>query len=204
MIDPIDLPLSKTVLQSVRESCYTPYYCEENIWQLASQFVHYGEFFAKDLTIWLMTTPERYLPMRFQSPNDPKDWLFWDYHVVLQASRIQQSPLIFDLGTTLPFPASASEYIEASFPDFSLLPDDFSIWIRSIPADHYLRSFSSDRSHMLGQGVPESQWPKLTADKGAMSVSLQDYWDCSVEIDTAPWFQLRENNDWLILLDECQ
>lgn len=201
MINPIDSPLSKTVLLSVRESCYSPYYCEENIWQLAYQLKDHGRFLAKDLTIWMMTTPERYLPMRFQSQNNPNGWIFWDYHVVLLANRIKQSPLIFDLGTALPFPVNASEYIEASFPDFSLFPDDFSIWIRSIPADHYLQSFSSDRSHMLGEGVPEPQWPKITADQSAMSVSLQHYWDCSVIIGKAPWFELRTNTDWLGLLD---
>lgn len=92
---------------------------------------------------------------------DPTTAIFWDYHVLLLEQLRPQhddaSTVVWDMDSYLPFPCPLDEYLDHAFPDeqddddqeeeasgrAQILP-----LFRVIPAEIFLKHFSSDRSHM--------------------------------------------------------
>ena len=111
---------------------YTPAYCEENIWHLASD----GRFRGLDARVVLVTGPGSHRKLWFQRRSEHVALpVHWDYHVVLLVcDDIWQ---VWDLDTTLEFPVNASTYFRKTFrgPDESCKGtsrnSDFSVSARS-------------------------------------------------------------------------
>lgn len=143
---------------------YTPYYCEENIWQLA----RHSRFNGLDAKVILITGPGSHRKLWFQRcSEDVTQPVCWDYHVVLLVrDNISQ---IWDLDTTLDFPVNAATYFRKTFrgPDESF--DNTNILFRTIDAKEYIDNFSSDRSHMrLTSGdwaAPPPSWPPIVKNE---------------------------------------
>ncbi|MFT5116210.1 MAG: hypothetical protein ACI8P9_005576 [Parasphingorhabdus sp.] len=129
---------------------YTPLYCEENIWHLASD----DRFRGLDTKVVLITGPGSHRKLWFQRCSEHAALpVHWDYHVVLLVwDDIWQ---IWDLDTTLELPVNASTYFRKTFrgPDESF--DNTSVLFRTIDAKEYIAKFSSDRSHMR---LPSGDW----------------------------------------------
>ena len=94
----------------------------------------------------------------------------WDYHVILVYIG-DDSTLIYDLDTTLPFPASFNEYCEATFGSDAQLKEGYHRKLRMVPAQKFLATFASDRRHMKrpdaeGEGwlQPPPPWPCIKTD----------------------------------------
>ena len=81
----------------------------------------------------------------------------WDYHVIL-VYIVDDSTLIYDLDTTLPFPASFNEYCEATFGSDARLKEGYHRKLRMVPAEKYLATFASDRRHMKRPDVEGEEW----------------------------------------------
>jgi hypothetical protein len=89
---------------------YTPAYCEENIWHLASD-ARFGEL---DARVVLVTGPGSHRKLWFQRCSEHVSLpVHWDYHVVLLVW--DNNWQIWDLDTTLELPVNASTYFRKTF-----------------------------------------------------------------------------------------
>ncbi|KAH0482866.1 MAG: uncharacterized protein KVP18_000404 [Porospora cf. gigantea A] len=81
----------------------------------------------------------------------------WDYHVVLVDAR---AGIVHDCGSSLGMSVPFAVYFEASFP-----PTTRDRLFNVVPGAEYIKSFSSDRSHMLdNQGnyiSPPPEWEPI-------------------------------------------
>ena len=154
---------------------YTPLFCEENIWWLAHDLVEKGAG-RETLDVVFFINPSASVLLFHQRTAKPDAPLVWDYHVVLRA-KPAGGDVIYDFDTRLPFPASTTHYMAATFGDQTSLPTHFRTWARAIPADHYLAHFYSDRSHMIGQ-IPTSAFPDYPIIQPDDSVSRTSLHAC--------------------------
>ncbi|MFT5112555.1 MAG: hypothetical protein ACI8P9_001882 [Parasphingorhabdus sp.] len=145
---------------------YTPAYCEENIWHLASD----GRFRELDARVVLVTGPGSHRKLWFQRCCEHTVLpVYWDYHVILLVWNDIWK--VWDLDTTLEFPVDAPTYFRKTFrgPDESF--NNTNVLFRTIDAREYIATFSSDRSHMrLPSGdwaAPTPSWPPIV--KGEIS-----------------------------------
>jgi hypothetical protein len=168
-----------------------PFYCEENIWKLVKQIVDSDIIPQEQMTIWLVTNPQRVVPICFQKTFKNGDWGLWDYHVVLNVDETKGKRWIIDPTSTLPSPIEISEYMQSSFLEPSILNGQLPILIRTVPASDYLHNFSSDRSHMTNRKETEPPWPCIGIGN-QHATTLQQYWDCERIIPDAPWINYQD------------
>ena len=81
----------------------------------------------------------------------------WDYHVILVYIG-DDSTTVYDLDTTLPFPANFNEYCEATFGSDAQLKECYHRKLRVVPAQRYLATFASDRRHMRKPASEGGEW----------------------------------------------
>ena len=156
---------------------YTPLFCEENIWQLASALTSQSLLNINQMWVLIITSSTRKLPLRNQQAVATSQVVIWDYHVVLQA-EFEHQRCICDFDTRLPFVSTLHDYIQGTFIEPELLPEPYQPVIRKVPASAYLQQFFSDRSHMLGQ-ISRSDfpdWPLINQNK-ASHITLMQYLD---------------------------
>jgi len=149
---------------------YTANYCEENIWQLC-QDPNLADYSKHVLFI---SNGSKNCPFYAQKSGHDNQPVWWDYHVVLLASRDGQH-FVYDFDSTLAFPSSLKDYLDNTFPfSENWLTIDLPLF-KAITAEDYINSFSSDRSHMKDMAgnwifTPPS-WGPITGDG---YLSLQD------------------------------
>ena len=156
---------------------YTPAYCEENIWHLASD----GRFRGLDARVVLVTGPGSHRKLWFQRCSEHVALpVHWDYHVILLVW--DDNWQVWDLDTTLELPVNASSYFRKTFrgPDENF--DNRNVLFRSIAAKEYIANFSSDRSHMrLPSGdwaAPPPSWPDIVTSE---SLNLMAWLDIGLD-----------------------
>ncbi|EFC40220.1 predicted protein [Naegleria gruberi] len=132
-----------------------------------------------------LSSDEKLLPMWYQ--NDTGGLIIWDYHVILvhKNSATQQST-VYDMDTRLDFPSTFESYIVNSFlltfmirnPSKRLCELMNCLKFRIVPACEFLKSFSSDRSHMINEEGEYSAkppiYPPIRADPNTV-MNLDDY-----------------------------
>lgn len=158
---------------------YTAFFCEENIWWLADRI---GQAAGRSgLEVWLLSNPDRQIAVAEQRAAAVGALLVWDYHVVLRASA-GHSDLVYDFDTRLPFPVSSATYLARAFAASDGLPAHWRAQVRVVPADDFLRHFSSDRRHMQGclPAVEFPQYPPIMSDDAP--VTLMEYVDMGRQI----------------------
>lgn len=146
---------------------YTPFFCEENIWHLASDRRELPG--GRLVVLVLGEDPARpAVAVWAQRAAGDAPCVVWDYHVVLaeQASP-GQGWEVYDLDTMLGCPVPAAQWIAASFPvEVPGLAPRF----RVLDAADYLRAFSSDRRHMRAADGAELRpfppWPAILDAEG--------------------------------------
>ena len=78
--------------------------------------------------------------------------VIWDYHVILIYNNTDNdnddSTIVFDYDTILPFPCSFDDYQENVLRRYDYINRKYDSKFRVIMAEEYLRTFSSDRSRM--------------------------------------------------------
>ena len=130
---------------------YVAYYCEENVWRLLARRELAG------LPAWalVISSPGRDFILRRQRAGRPVDGLVrWDYHVLALVDDRTEGLAVLDLDTDLPFPCPAARYVAETFPAGPRQARSVP-YIRMIPAEDYLASLVSDRSHMRR---PDGSW----------------------------------------------
>jgi len=138
---------------------YCPYFCEENIWHLCTDdrvTRNREPIPVEDRRVVFISSARGRVAMRKQRAGGLQPVL-WDYHVVLLAGG-----KVWDLDTTLGFPVDLAAWVKDSFVP---LRSDFAPRFRVVDASTYLRTFGSDRSHMIGpDGAPLKPfppWPRI-------------------------------------------
>ena len=140
---------------------YQPFYCEENIWRLC----RLNPFDGEEVYAAVISNHDRACPLWNQracpSPSRP---IFWDYHVVAIECGAAETR-VWDLDSRLDAPVPIDLWWRATFPLLERLDAAFSPFFRVVSRDAYLATFSSDRSHMLGEGgeykKPPPEWEPI-------------------------------------------
>jgi len=144
---------------------YTPFYCEENVWQLAKKMSETKNGSSLHGFVLFFVGAHSYIAMKNQVAFKADLFGFWDYHVVLFDA---DSKLIFDRDSSLGCPFSAESYFTQTFPRQDALAPEVRTTVRSVPIDEYLKRFSSDRSHMLDESGNAIEtfpsWPAIVAE----------------------------------------
>ncbi|ETO23247.1 hypothetical protein RFI_13936, partial [Reticulomyxa filosa] len=90
-----------------------------------------------------------------KSSSNSLNPIIWDYHVIglyLHPSNWSES-VILDVDSRLSFPCKVGTFVEGSFQpqlvESQPIPKKWKHQFRCIPAQQYLNTFYSDRSHML-------------------------------------------------------
>ncbi|KAG9478682.1 protein N-terminal glutamine amidohydrolase isoform X1 [Eleutherodactylus coqui] len=165
------------VLPGRDDCCYTSCYCEENVWKLCESIRdrtphHLEEFYAI-----FLSNENRMIPIWKQQCGKSEDPVIWDYHVILLHDCGDGQRFIYDLDTVLPFPCPCDTYIKEALRSDHNIHKDFRRKLRLIPADEYLRTFASDRSHMKDANndwrKPPPSYPCIKTPE--FSMNLDDF-----------------------------
>jgi protein N-terminal glutamine amidohydrolase len=109
-----------------------------------------------------VSNPSQSVCFFYQRANaDPTTPVFWDYHVLLFAHDTTTHTVnVLDIDSFLPCPCPMEEYLQHAFPDATEVDpaqlEQISPLFRVVPAQKFLRHFSSDRSHMWD--AARQQW----------------------------------------------
>uniref|UniRef100_A0A1B6G201 Protein N-terminal glutamine amidohydrolase n=1 Tax=Cuerna arida TaxID=1464854 RepID=A0A1B6G201_9HEMI len=148
-----------------KEDCvYTPHYCEENIWMLAKKIQERNPEKLKFCYPVFISNENNHIPLWRQRVGKDEDGLVvWDYHVIMVYYN-EEASWVYDFDTQLKFPTPFSEYSKETFKSDEIVNPSFHRFFRVIPAESYLKFFSSDRSHMKRNGLwikPPPEYPPL-------------------------------------------
>ncbi|KAK9664349.1 hypothetical protein RND81_14G035400 [Saponaria officinalis] len=143
----------------IGEFDHTPFYCEENVYNLCKKLSSAGiaDAQASDLFVVFISNDNKQIPLWHQKASHRADGvILWDYHVIcVQKQSNTEAPLVWDLDSTLAFPSSLSSYVADTFrPSFQLF-SEYNRFCRVVHAPIFLRCFASDRRHMKD---PNGDW----------------------------------------------
>ncbi|XP_073446391.1 protein N-terminal glutamine amidohydrolase isoform X1 [Dendrobates tinctorius] len=114
------------------------------------------------------------IPIWKQKCGRGEDPVIWDYHVILLYDGSDGRRVIYDLDTVLPFPCPCDTYIKEALHSDDIIHKDFRRKLRVIPADEYLKTFASDRSHMKDANnewrKPPPPYPCIKTSESSMNL----------------------------------
>lgn len=153
---------------------YTPNYCEENIWQLCQ----HPDLKDAQRRVLFISSLSRNSPLHFQKSAQGEMPVWWDYHVILLASKDGHHS-IYDFDTTLPFPSEAEQYLKSTFQEVPMMKADDRPLFKIIESDDYITGFHSDRQHMKDQEgnwiFEPPSWPLILSEGALRLESLMDF-----------------------------
>ena len=157
------------------EYAYQAFYCEENIWQfLKTRAVQRP---SNDAAVFI-TNEDQHVALAQQQQGDEQGIVIWDYHVI--AITYDPSPLIWDFDSRLPFPCSATDWLQQTFAAFKGAPKIYHPIFKVCKAHLFLGEFQSDRRHMrdeLNRWLkPPPEWPNI-----GRGHNLDDWLDLSCD-----------------------
>ncbi|KAL8624670.1 hypothetical protein ACOMHN_038216 [Nucella lapillus] len=133
-----------------REDCvYTCCYCEENVWKLCEHMKNHHEAEVRNCFVVFISNTDKRIPVWYQrSSKRPDRLIIWDYHVVVVYKDPERS-WVYDFDTELPFPCRLDKYNALAIRDDCILKPEFRRSFRVVTGEEYLKTFASDRSHMV-------------------------------------------------------
>lgn len=145
---------------------YAPYYCEENAYKTAALLAEgrlaAGAFRNYEVLVVVATNEARACAHFMQKSAPVGQAALWDYHVFAAACGPRGCE-VWDPSSRQECPVPAPRYLEATYP--AGVPERYLPRFRAIPAELYLRRFSSDRRHMRsadgGWLQPPPRWPAI-------------------------------------------
>lgn len=144
-----------------RDILYQPFYCEENAFHLCGHAALAGR---RRHAVVISGAHGGFAMWHQRAARAPGAPLFWDYHVVVLAEDPWE---VWDLDTTLGLPLPALDYLRRCFR--AGLPPELAPIFRVVPADVFVATLASDRSHMRrpdGRFTrPPPPWPPVSADE---------------------------------------
>jgi len=159
---------------------YTPFYCEENIWHLGQN----PRFAELETKIVFISNKTNSCILWGQKAGKGVDGLvLWDYHVILLCKEREWQ--VWDLDTNFEIPSELSYYLRKTFKtDEVKLAVDYAPVFRVIDTKEFVRTFSSDRSHMKkpdGTWIASPpEWPVVGEGKESNLISLINVEDKSI------------------------
>ena len=151
---------------------YQPFWCEENIWQLAGA----PEVGPGERVVLVITGAGDEVACWQQRTAPVGKPVCWDYHVVLAVR--QQNWVVWDLDTRLGCPVPAEQWLRGTFPSPAAVPALFQPRFGWFPAEMWRSAFTSDRGHMrTGNGGWQQEpppWPAITGLKEGERLLLAD------------------------------
>lgn len=130
---------------------------EENVWKLCEQIKNEKKEILNEHFAVFVSNEKRQVPLWMQkSAKDPLAPVVWDYHVIL-LRQVEGRCLVYDLDSILPFPCPFEQYSQQAVQNDKQLKKKFHRKFRVVPAEVFLRTFASDRSHMK---TPNGEWIK--------------------------------------------
>jgi hypothetical protein len=129
--------------------------------------------------------------------------IIWDYHVILLV--FQKAWKVWDLDSQLGLGLDAHEYLLRTFPDEKSNDEKYAPRFRLVQSVEFVRSFSSDRSHMLDANkqwiAPPPAWPPIFQDGRYTFAYFTD-----MRARTSDTISLTELKQWLsqTSANECQ
>ncbi|GAA5840432.1 hypothetical protein JCM11251_006558 [Rhodosporidiobolus azoricus] len=143
---------------------YTPFYCEENVYQLAS-FLSSSDGaqprFTRLYAVFISNLSRRALLFQQKASRAGAEqgcYVIWDYHVVAvgvldAAIGEKERVVVLDRDSRLGDELDLTDYVLHTFrPDLfaeDILDPSLQSRLRVVPAADFLVNFASDRSHML-------------------------------------------------------
>ena len=155
---------------------YTPFYCEENVWQLCQ----HPQLARLEKRVVFISNQSRSCPFWSQRASaDATTPVTWDYHVILICKTGNDGSWeVWDLDTTLGMPVEVEHYIDQTFRHVGMFETPYHPLFKVLDAEAYVRTLSSDRSHMLdadGRWLePPPDWPEI---KQAATTNLMNFID---------------------------
>lgn len=152
----------------LRRAPYQPFYCEENVWQLAREAQARGVHPAYAVFV---SNADRTVAMWAQRAGSP---VVWDYHVVLGVDS-DDGMRVWDFDSKVGFDVPLRDWLAASFPHAGTIAPSLAPQFRLVDVPTFLAEFRTDRRHMLDHGEwrhPPPPWPPL-----ATTSNLWDYVD---------------------------
>ncbi|GAO51742.1 hypothetical protein G7K_5835-t1 [Saitoella complicata NRRL Y-17804] len=150
---------------------YTPFYCEENVYNLARTIAEKNPAEINSIYVVFLSNSQQTVPVWFMRLNEDRSGypVIWDYHVFL-VYKTTSGSYVYDFDTTLPFPTLFEAHYEATFAPEVELPERFHRLFRIIPAVEYLKHFASDRSHMFVTAYTEGHRP-IATEEGEVEIT---------------------------------
>jgi hypothetical protein len=152
----------------------TPYYCEENVWQLC---VDPGVEGAPRAVLVISNATRTVAVACQRAAPQPDVPVVWDYHVVL-AARGALGWAIWDLDSTLGMPVPLSTYLRASLGWPPGFPSPYAARVRVVEAGCYRDTLATDRSHMRDRSgryhAPPPPWPPIGTGTNLMRLVDMD------------------------------
>ncbi|CAF1195741.1 unnamed protein product [Adineta steineri] len=185
-----------------RDECiYTSCYCEENIWKLCESWKQNDPNHLDNLYAIFISNERRQIPIWKQKSgyNDyPVTWVL--YFLQYQIDQSVSPTIIYDFDSTLPFPVSARDYLQSAIRDEINLSRKFHRMFRVIPAQEYLNTFASDRSHMLSAdkityNKPPPSYPAIFNEKSTNNIN--DFIDMKSKTGPGTVMNLTEFREFL-------
>ncbi|XP_076434984.1 protein N-terminal glutamine amidohydrolase-like [Babylonia areolata] len=140
---------SPTAVPLLKDCVYTRCYCEENVWKLCDHMKNHSQAELQKCFAVFISNKNKQIPVWYQRASKREDRLvIWDYHVVMLYKDSGES-WIYDLDTELPFPCQLDKYVAHAIRDDRGLKPEFRRSFRVVAGEEYLRTFASDRSHMV-------------------------------------------------------
>jgi len=173
---------------------YTVNYCEENIWHLCQHPLLEG--FSKNVLI--ISNSAKNCPFYAQKSAEGNLPVWWDYHVVLLATKDGVN-FIYDFDSTLPFPSPLTDYLSQTFPNSDVWLSKDLPGFKVIDAAIYINKFYSDRSHMKDDSgnwiFTPPAWPAITNGGDIMLYDLMNFSEkCQDQLLSLQEMQMFSNN----------
>lgn len=159
-----------------REDCiYTSCYCEENVWKLCEHIMIQKQFHLEEVYAVFISNDRKMVPIWKQKSNSGDEPVLWDYHVILLHVPSRGQNVIYDLDTVLPFPCPFDTYAKDALRSDDFIKSIYRRKLRVIPADVYLKTFASDRSHMKDSSgewrMPPPPYPCIETAESKMNIN---------------------------------
>ncbi|XP_073535952.1 protein N-terminal glutamine amidohydrolase isoform X1 [Phyllobates terribilis] len=162
------------VLPDRMDCCYTGCYCEENVWKLCEAIRERAPRALPECHTVFLSNSHKMIPIWKQKCGKGEDPVIWDYHVILLHDGSDGQRVIYDLDTVLPFPCPCDTYIKEALRSDDIIHKNFRRKLRVIPADEYLKTFASDRSHMKDANnewrKPPPPYPCIKTSESSMNL----------------------------------
>ncbi|KAF9264747.1 hypothetical protein L218DRAFT_201057 [Marasmius fiardii PR-910] len=139
-----------------REVQYTQFWCEENVYLLARQFIQGLTFSRWKVFVVFISNVNKTVALWNQKlSKETQRPVIWDYHVILvlrsnllieDHSTRPVTSWVYDFDSRLGAPLTWTEYSLQTFPPE--LPMEFQSTFRIVSGEQFVDDFASDRSHM--------------------------------------------------------